>query len=329
MTHDIVKSLFRHFSDSMPLKRGVFFILYLCAVCGPGCGPVEQTGDQVILVVGSRKITENELKREISFISSDLDLLKKQNQIYYKLIDQAIEHFLIMEYGKKEGIGISENELQSAIQQIKDDYRDGDFEEALLRGYTDYKEWRHRLKERLLINKIIKKVTNVIPMPTDQDIKDYYMDNQDKFRVAERLKFRQIVCTERKEAENLLKRLHNGEAMEDLAKKYSVAPEAENGGEVGWVARGQLEESMEKTLFSMDVGTISNVVKTPYGYHIFEVLEVRPEGIKGLSEVRQEIMSKLRSYKQEAFYKKWLDTLKSELRIDIDKEKIKTLVEKS
>jgi parvulin-like peptidyl-prolyl isomerase len=114
-----------------------------------------------------------------------------------------------------------------------------------------------------------------------------------------------------------------------LAKKYSVAPEAENGGEVGWVAKGQLEESMEKTLFSMDVGTISNVVKTPYGYHIFEVLEVRPEGIKGLSEVRQEIMSKLRSYKQEAFYKKWLDTLKSELRIDIDKEKIKTLVEKS
>jgi len=143
------------------------------------------------------------------------------------------------------------------------------------------------------------------------------------------LKFRQIVCTNRKEAEKLLKRLHNGEEMETLAKKYSVAPEAENGGEVGWIARGQLEESMEKALFSLHVGTISNVVKTPYGYHIFEVLEIRPEGIKGLSEVRQEIMSKLRSYRQEVFYKKWLDTLKSEFRTDIDEKKIKALVEKS
>jgi parvulin-like peptidyl-prolyl isomerase len=319
----------RRVSRSALSISGIFLSICLAAICGPGCGPCGEIGDRVVMVVGSRQIAVSELKRRMEFISSDSDLLEKQDALHDELIDQVIDHFLIMEYGKKQGISVSEHELHSALQQIKDDYTEDDFEEALLRGYTDYKGWEQRLKERLLVNKIIKKVTNGIAMPTDQEIRDYYKDNQNEFRSPEMLKFRQIVCTSKEEAEDLLKRLHDGENMKDLAGKYSVAPEAENGGEVGWVASGQLEESMEKALFSMPVGKISPVIKTPYGYHIFEVLDTRPERMKGLSDVRQEIVSRLLSHRQEAFCAKWLDELRSEFKIKADKEMIKALLEKS
>ena len=63
--------------------------------------------------------------------------------------------------------------------------------------------------------------------------------------------------------------------------------------EVGWVARGDLDETMENVLFSMQIGKISPVVKTSFGYHVFEVISRAPAGVKGLPAVMPEIESQL------------------------------------
>jgi parvulin-like peptidyl-prolyl isomerase len=113
--------------------------------------------------------------------------------------------------------------------------------------------------------------------------------------------------------------------MSELARAYSITPEAEIGGIVDWVARDHLEETMEKALFSLKRGQISPVTKTPYGYHIFKVLAVRSEGVMGLPEVKSEIAAELLSQRHEAFYKKWLAELRARYTIKINEDLLKTL----
>ena len=153
----------------------------------------------------------------------------------------------------------------------------------------------------------------------------YFDANQEEFKRPIMVKFRQIVIRTREEAQNIRKRLMQGEDMSQLAREYSIAPEADNGGEVGWVAEDNLEASMAKAIFSLPIGKISPVVETAYGFHIFKVLSKRPAGFQSLPEAITEIESKLNYEKEAQFYKKWLKDLRATFPVKINEDLMKTL----
>ena len=304
----------------------ILYAFCLASVLPFGCGFFGEAENKVVIVVGSKDITTEELKYDMDFMSRGLGKhLMQQPRIRNQLVERIIDHYLVLEYSAERGITLSNEEFNSELRDIREGYSAKAFGETLLKVYVDPEQWMNRLKELLLIKKAIKKATKDIDPPTYEEIKQYFVMNQDEFRSPNLLKFRQIVAKSKEEAENLLKRLHQGEDMGELAIRYSIAPEAENGGEVGWVARGLLEESMDKPLFSMAVGKVSPVIKTSYGYHIFEVLSTRPEGIKSLFGVIAEIESKLSTQKHAVFCKEWLKTLRAHFEVEIDWELLNRL----
>ncbi len=299
---------------------------FLISIATFGCLKFEQTNKMAVITVGTRAVTSEELKKDIEFISALTNFRSIQNnEIKSQLIEHIINHYLILEYGKNQGISINENDMQLAVSEFKREYTEESFQDALLRGYVNYDQWHERLKEQLLVKKIIKSVIDTIPSPSYQVIKEYFEANTDQFRSPRMVKFRQIVTMTEEEASDILKRLQNGENMSDLALEYSTTPEAEKGGEVGWVAFSDLEESMEEILSSLPEGKISPVKKTPYGYHIFEVLSVKEEGIKDLTEVVKEIESKLLNEQCEIFLQKWLKELRSQFTVKINQEMLTKL----
>jgi len=303
------------------------FICLTCLISAiSACDPFAKTENNVGLVVGSSHITTDKLKSDMEFISAGMEIPVQQRDLIRKqLMEQCINHYLIIEYGKEHGIAISENELQKTLKDIRKEYTDAAFDKALIRGYVDLEQWKNRLREQLLVKKIIEKVTDGVTQPNYQDIKQYFEANQDEFKSPKMIEFRQIVTRTREEAKNILNRLHNGELMSELAKKYSTAPEAENGGKVGWMAEDHLSESMGNVLFSMPQGKFSPVVETPYGYHIFEVISVRPAGVKELPDVIEEIQSKLILQRHEVFLKKWLQGLKNHFEVSINQNLLNNL----
>ncbi len=176
-----------------------------------------------------------------------------------------------------------------------------------------------------LIKNIIREASRNISPVTFHEVKTYFESHQNEFMRPRMAKFRQVVTRTKDEAEKILQRLRNGEDLDALAWAYSVAPEAENGGVVGWVAQGELEESMEKVIFSLPVGRISRVARTPYGYHIFEVLSKRSEGLKSLPEAMAEIESTLSHEKTELFYQRWLKELRGHYPVSVNNELLNTL----
>jgi len=299
--------------------------LFLISVFIPGCGLFDQSDKDAVIVVGTRHINSDDLKKDIDFISVWKNMNVRDEQVKDQIIKQLIDHYLVTEYGNENGIILTEKELQNAITDIRKEYSEDTFEDMLLRGYMDFDQWKNRLRERLLYNKIIKEITKNIVPPSYQEIKRYYKANQDEFRTPKMIKFRQIVTRGKKDAYNLLLKLKKGGKVSELARKYSIAPEAENGGLVDWIARKHLEESMEKALFSTPKGKISPVIKTPYGYHIFEVISFRSAGIKKLHEVIPQIEHKLLNQKKTEFYNKWLQELKTHFAVKVNQKLLNKL----
>ncbi|HBF43818.1 MAG TPA: hypothetical protein DDW42_09390 [Desulfobacteraceae bacterium] len=298
----------------------LLYIICIVPVFSLGCGLFEPAKDDVVIVVGSRHVTTDELKREMEFTGDGIGISDWQEvEIRDKLLEQIIDRYLIIEYAREKGIAISEMELKTALEDIKTGYTEKTFQDALLRGCVDSDEWKDRLRVQLLFGKVMKIVTEGIVPPSYQEIKSYYEAHKDEFRVPRMLSFRQIVTSTKKQADDLLLRLQNGEKMGELAKKYSIGPEAKNGGKVDWVGRGYLEESMEKALFSMQKGKISKVIKSPYGYHIFEVLSIRSKGMKRLSEVIKEVESRLLSQRRKAFCEEWLRKQRTHFNVKVDR----------
>jgi peptidyl-prolyl cis-trans isomerase C len=315
------------------LNRGQ--VLFACRLflCGffmtsslSGCTFFEPEDGSAAIVVGSTRISIHQLKKDMEYFSSDLGFfLEGDEQGRDQLIERIIDHYLILEYGKTENITLSDPSFESALREIKEDFPENTFQEALLRGYVDYEQWKRRLREMLLVDKIVKRVTEGVPPPNYQEIKRYFDANQDEFKSPRMVRFKQIVVGSREEAQSLLERIHKGEELEVLARECSIGPESDQGGEVGWVAEGQLDETMEEGLFSLPEGGVSPVTKTPYGYHIFKVLSIRPEGTRDLPKVMHEIEDHLYRQEQEIYCRDWLRGLKEKVPVSVNQDLIKSL----
>jgi len=240
-------------------------------------------------------------------------------------VERVVDHYLILEYGKQQGLSVSDDELENTVREIKKDYAEQDFKDLLVRGYIDYGEWKEGLRDQLLIKKIIGKASEAGPQVTIEEIKAYYESHSEEFRRPAVVRFRQIVTRTREEAENVQKRLVQGGDMAASVAQSSRVPISAGSSEPGWFAKGDLDESIEKVVFSLPVGKVSGVVETPYGFHIIEVLGRKPEGVRSLHESMPEIEAKLRSERGEAFYSEWLQGLRKAIPVTIDRELLKEL----
>jgi peptidyl-prolyl cis-trans isomerase D len=95
--------------------------------------------------------------------------------------------------------------------------------------------------------------------------------------------------------EELQKRLKDGESFEALAREYSDDPgSAKEGGDLGWVAVGDMVKSFEDVLFSLNKGEISGIVETQFGLHLIKLEDTRTPEVKTLAEMRNELENELK-----------------------------------
>jgi peptidyl-prolyl cis-trans isomerase D len=149
------------------------------------------------------------------------------------------------------------------------------------------------------------KVENSLTI-SDAQLRQMYSTSMDNFRMPERVKVRHILLmtqgksdAEKKQAltkaQDLLKQLRGGADFADLAKKNSQDPgSAQNGGDLGFIVKGQTVPEFEKIAFSAKPKDVSDVVTTQYGYHILQVLEKEPARVKPFDEVKASLADEMK-----------------------------------
>ncbi|MGE5488077.1 MAG: peptidylprolyl isomerase, partial [bacterium] len=160
---------------------------------------------------------------------------------------------------------------------------------------------------------------------TDEALRRAYQENQDQFRVPDRVLARHILLTTtgkpadeipaiQARAEDILKQLKAGADFGKLASQYSQDPgSASQGGDLGWIVKGQTVQAFENTAFSLNPGELSNVVKTEYGFHIIQVLNKEQAHMKSFEEVKGQLATELKTQQAVETVQRLADQARDEL----------------
>lgn len=192
-----------------------------------------------------------------------------------------------------------------------------------------------RLKKKVLAQKLLEKEVIELPKVSEEDMKKYYEENKDAYKVPEQINAAHILikvkegATEKEDkealakAEDLLKKIKRGGDFSQLAKDNSDCPSKTKGGELGFFSRGQMVPEFEEAAFKLKVGEVSGIVKTQFGYHIIKVLDKKEPGQKEFAEVKDEIEQKLTKEKQKSAFDNYTKDLKAKAKITINEELLK------
>lgn len=159
----------------------------------------------------------------------------------------------------------------------------------------------------------------------EDELKQYYSQHLSEYRVEDRVKVAHIllktegknpgeIATLEKTARDVLARIASGADFGELAKKYSEDSSAANGGEIGWIVRGQTVKEFEDAAFFLKPGQVSDLIKTTYGFHILKVLDKQGAHLQTFAEVKEQIREQLEKQKLAAAQQTLANDLERQLR---------------
>jgi hypothetical protein len=162
-----------------------------------------------------------------------------------------------------------------------------------------------RLCERSILDQYLRERVFQGVAVTDAEVVEYFKNRPGEFVEPERVTIRQILVANESEAKRLRGQL-NAANFADLAKRHSIAPEGEQGGKLGPFSQASVP-SLFEIAAHMRKGEISDVVKSPYGFHIVMLLEHFPKRELGLDGAKPKIRAILRKKREEEAYQKWVE----------------------
>jgi peptidyl-prolyl cis-trans isomerase C len=219
---------------------------------------------------------------------------------------------------------------EKGLRDFLDNYvitREVLYQEAKKKGLDKNKEILAKVdnfKRAMVIDALLEEVLRKKAEVSENEIGQYYKENKDLFTEPLEVKIRHIFVASEPALKEVLMKLSKGESFEKLAATYNVDPSRGDGGNLGYIRRGQLAPSFasfEEAAFSLRKrGEISEVVKTPYGYHLIRLEDSRGKFERPLDQVKEKIRFFLQTKKRQDVYLQYVKEAKSRAKIVINEK---------
>jgi peptidyl-prolyl cis-trans isomerase C len=201
------------------------------------------------------------------------------------------------------------------------------YQEAKRKGVDQKKEILAKvedIKKAMVIDTFLEEVLRDKSGVQEGEIQDYYKENRQNFSEPQEVRVRHIVVGSEAVIKEVLARLSSGEDFPKLASLYNVDNTRGNGGQLGFIRRGQLDPrftAFEEASFALrKKGDLSEVVRTPLGFHVIRLEESRGTTVKPLDPVREKIRFYLHTKKKQDAYLAYLREMKSKSKIAINEK---------
>ena len=252
-----------------------------------------------------------------------------------KLADEALDSLIALELLYQEsqarGIQVSDADVDAEIKRTKSQFPDAQsFQTAMkARGMTE-SELRRDTRKTMAVNRFLEgNVWKNLTVSPEQ-VKSFYDSNKEDFQHAAQIRVSHILirvpegastadrAAAKQRATALLEQLKAGADFAALAHKQSQDPAtAPEGGDLGYIAKGEMDDAFEKAAFALSPGQLSDVVSTPYGLHIIRVTDRRGAGYTPLPEVDERIRSVLIKFEHQKRQADFVAQLRQKAKVEV------------
>ncbi|MCK5915349.1 MAG: peptidylprolyl isomerase, partial [Deltaproteobacteria bacterium] len=256
----------KYFFTKLLLAVTLITLISTCAIL-----PVTAADDPVVAEVGSEKITLSQFQEEIKKLPPNLKQMAGDKRMQKEFLDQLATSYLLYQEGVKQGI-----DKEPAVKiQIEDATR--------------------KIVLAALLQREIESRTKA---PSDKDVEQYYQTHAEEFKQAKQVRARHILVQDEATAKEIEKKLKGGADFATLAQESSKCPSSSKGGDLGFFTRDRMVKEFADVAFTLKKGEVSDPVKTKFGYHIIEVVEIKEAGTVPLAEAKTSIENKLTQEKK-------------------------------
>lgn len=302
----------------------------LLIFCLGACTSKEDLGDKVVLDVNGDRWTAEDFSKELVFRLRNEDALMVKNPQFLRHTKEMIANDFIVQslssqWARKKGLLVKAEDLNKEIERVKRSYPDElSFRSAVASQGITFRNWKSRMEHTMIQKLIVEALSKELEPPSKAEIQQFYDDNRERFSRKEQVKIRHILLPLQRDAKLIETELKKGSSIERLASILN----SKDGGEsfkpeVFWIEKG--ESPIFSSAFRMPIGRRSPVIKSEFGFHIFELLDKKYARAEPLREVQDEIVKEILQKKQQEIYSKWIDEQIRSARIFRNEELIDSL----
>lgn len=284
-------------------------IVLLLAVIGLSLFLSGDVVEEIVAIVNGDVITLSEYREQfnttVQMLRSQLsgeEYFAEYERLKDNLLDMMITDLLLLQKAREENLNVKE-QLKATIERIKEDNHLASDEElirAMAAQGVDYNDWVRELEENLLRQAVIYMEVDRNIVLDDSEIISYYRKKPEEFVVPPEYRIKAIYLSNASNPEYLLEekrnaileRLKSGTSFEDLVAEYSEGPK-ENGGDLGFFKKGELERKIEQGVEKLKPGEISPWIEAKNGWYLVKLEEKKESYQKTFDQARSEIEQKL------------------------------------
>jgi foldase protein PrsA len=260
------------------------------------------SGSGAVVTVNGQPITQAQLDQKL-----------ESSPLASTVLHQMVQEMLIKQYAQQNHIVVSDAEIQSREDVIKQNYPGQEWSEFLQsRGLTE-QDVHDDLQLNIILEDALSKNVNV----SDAQIRAYFAKNHALFDTPARVCASHILVATMATAdkvESLLK--PDGSNFAQMAEQYSTDPGSKTrGGSLGCFPRGQMTPAFDQAAFSLPVGKISQPVKSPFGYHIILVTSKQPAQRATLASTYGRIKTQLTQQQEQPLLESFMQSLQQKATI--------------
>ena len=293
-----------------------------------------ETINKFVAVVNDEVITQQDIDQLLSVLYAQYsqefkgdELLQKMEKVKKDILNQIIEDKLVLSRAKELGIKVTESEIDERLDYIKKGFpSEEEFYKTLETQGVTMSNLKDRYRDQIMMKKLVdyevKSKISVLP----SDVSAYYEKHRSDFRDGDKYRVKNILIKAKDavsmelvkvEIDDIYKKLKEGGDFDELAKQFSQGPNAEKGGDMGYIERGQMLEALDNIIFKLKPGEFSEPVKSEIGYHIFKVEDIQYGKQGSLEETQKDIQMMLFQIKFKEKVDEWLAGLKKKAYISI------------
>jgi peptidyl-prolyl cis-trans isomerase C len=288
---------------------GVFAVIFSSA-------GAQETAETVLATVNGVAVTQQDLDKEFNRINMQA---ASRNQpidaanvpaIKKNILETLINRELLYQESKAKGISVAPSELENSLEKIKQRITPGkSFAEALAEINISEKEFKDTIEKAMMIQKLMDAEIFQKISITEKETRIFYDNNPQFFKKPEQVKASHILIQvaadadeetrkqARKRIEEIQQKLRQGDDFASLAEKYSDCPSSKNGGDLGTFDRNKMVKPFSDAAFSLEPGSVSDIVETQFGYHLIKVFEKIPETKLAYKDIQERISQTMKNQK--------------------------------